>query len=370
MTRMKERQSNLELLRILCALFVLAFHLISQSDALGDLNTQNFTFSVFFHAGGRMACNVFVMIGAYFLTQKHVSFKQIFRLEFKTIAACLFVNFLMLLFQKDYYSQVAYTTKDIIFQFLPILGKPYWFIQDYIFLLLLSPLLNALLNCESIKKYLDFTIKLFLFFVVLFSFPPFFDNSIFTSDLLWFCFVYVVIGRISQNNFEFFRHKNRCLILAIAIYVLMCLATLFFDKIKADYLYAWEIRFFYISMYQNIFCFLCALFLFYYFVNVRIKSNRIINVLGRHTLGVYIVHQIPILYSNGQGWIWKDAFKVNAYFNTNLFPLYSVLVTLLVFLICVVVDYLLDFVVNIMVGSYPITHLIDKAQQCLQKPNE
>ena len=47
MTRMKERQSNLELLRILCALFVLAFHLISQSDALGDLNTQNFTFSVF-----------------------------------------------------------------------------------------------------------------------------------------------------------------------------------------------------------------------------------------------------------------------------------------------------------------------------------
>ena len=92
--------------------------------------------------------------------------------------------------------------------------------------------------------------------------------------------------------------------------------------------------------------------------------------MGRHTLGVYIVHQIPILYSNGQGWIWKDAFKVNAYFNTNLFPLYSVLVTLLVFLICVVVDYLLDFVVNIMVGSYPITHLIDKAQQCLQKPNE
>lgn len=87
MTRMKERQSNLELLRILCALFVLAFHLISQSDALGDLNTQNFTFSFFFHAGGRMACNVFVMIGAYFLTQKHVSFKQIFRLEFKTIAA-------------------------------------------------------------------------------------------------------------------------------------------------------------------------------------------------------------------------------------------------------------------------------------------
>ena len=89
---MKKRQSNLEMLRILMAMSIIAYHMIAQSDAFAYVSGANFYFSLAFHGGGRLACSVFVLIGAYFLTDKPFRTKRFLRLWLKTVCVCLAVN--------------------------------------------------------------------------------------------------------------------------------------------------------------------------------------------------------------------------------------------------------------------------------------
>ncbi len=67
--RIKVRQSNFELLRIVCMISILMFHIYTQTDAgkLEIMDGISYLFLVFVGYGGRLSCNCFVMIGAWFL---------------------------------------------------------------------------------------------------------------------------------------------------------------------------------------------------------------------------------------------------------------------------------------------------------------
>ena len=71
MTNNGMRQSNFELLRIMCMLSIIGIHVYTQTNAsrLTIDNGLNYIFIVFIAYGGRLVCNCYVMIGAWFLTE-------------------------------------------------------------------------------------------------------------------------------------------------------------------------------------------------------------------------------------------------------------------------------------------------------------
>lgn len=71
------RQSNLELLRILCIIFIIGDHFVGQS---GVIETSNLVLSFFYCAVtslSRVACSVFIIISAWFSTEKPFRIKRV-----------------------------------------------------------------------------------------------------------------------------------------------------------------------------------------------------------------------------------------------------------------------------------------------------
>ncbi|WNX85164.1 acyltransferase [Agathobaculum sp. NTUH-O15-33] len=343
----QEKQSNVELLRIIAMLFVIAYHIISQSNALDVVNSDNFVFCVVFHAGGRMACNIFVMIGAFFLVDLPFRVERITQLYIKTLFACLLVNgFILLTFPH------ITNTSLYFLQFFPIAGKPYWFIQNYIFLLVLSPFLNQILHNNKNNAYIKGLLFGALVIVALGSIPLLSTYIPFSNDLVWFVFLYCLMGYLKQHPIRILASKYTCLLIALMMYSVMCVSVLIFDHLKTMWLHAWEIRFFFVSTYQSFFSFICALCLFYFFVNIRIPTSKIINVIARHSFGIFILHQVPILYWDG--WVWKYFFKIDVQFNTPQFIPYCFFVMFAVVIMGMLIDKILNLFVIKIVGIRPV----------------
>lgn len=135
----KVRQSNFELLRILCMFGVLTSHSLM---AMYDLQTANFSFAnemrVFVMNASCLVVNCFVMISGYF------QIRQSWRGFIGLLAPCLFwatVCSSFALFNSE--CSVIEAGKNILF---PLTETELWFIKAYFALYLIAPLLNAGIN--------------------------------------------------------------------------------------------------------------------------------------------------------------------------------------------------------------------------------
>ena len=76
---------------------------------------------------------------------------------------------------------------------------------------------------------------------------------------------------------------------------------------------------------------LAALALFHFFKNLDLGSNRFINGLAGTTLGVYILHQVPVL----RDFLWNGIFRAQAHHGSAA---YTLLVIVLTFAGCAAID--------------------------------
>ena len=337
----RHKQANLELLRILCALMVIAFHMIAQSNILDNCSIGNYTFAVFFHAGGRLACSVFVIIGAYFLVDIPFHSYRILQLFVKTVITVAVIDVALFVFARDTVQSMSIV--ELVIQIFPFLGQPYWFVVAYICMLVLSPILNYIVNENRIQNYKCLLIVLSLCSVVVGSIPLIFKFSPFANDSLWFCFLYILTGELKHRGIFNIVSKWTWAFLFIVCYFSACGICLVCNQLKANWEYAWILRFFYISTYQSIFAFIAAISLFGLFLSINIsncKVSSIIEKISAHTFGIFLIHQVPLLWVNG--WIWNRVFHIQQYAYQPYFPLYCFGVLLICFFICFCVDVLLE----------------------------
>ena len=98
---MKERSSNLEILRIVAMLIIIAHHYVVNSGIvqLYDYSniTANMIFLQFFGFGGKMAINIFVLISSYFMFQYKLTWKKVLKLylEVKFYAIVIYIIFVI-----------------------------------------------------------------------------------------------------------------------------------------------------------------------------------------------------------------------------------------------------------------------------------
>ena len=88
-TSQDKRQSNIELLRILAMLFIIAYHFVYHGDVYYphvDISGFNRIFTTFLRPFGKMGVNIFVMISGYFLI---ASQKKQYTSSYPTLAADL-----------------------------------------------------------------------------------------------------------------------------------------------------------------------------------------------------------------------------------------------------------------------------------------
>ena len=139
--RKAERESGLELLRILCMVFIVADHYAGQSGAAMYDTLPNALFFSALGAGSRLGCDLFVVLGAWFLCRQPFRTRRVLGLW---LSLWLYTVPLTLICWCIPGSNVGLGT--LRWAIFPVSTQQLWFVAQYILLLLLSPVLNLILR--------------------------------------------------------------------------------------------------------------------------------------------------------------------------------------------------------------------------------
>lgn len=289
-----QRNSNIELFRILATFLVLLVHMNGYFVGL-DVKVFNFhSFpQIVIEAFSCVGVNCFILITGYFGVK--LSFHTIWKLWQSLI--CIYVPLLIF---KCIFDQPAngLCIEDIICAICPFSSRDGYFINGYIFLIIVSPFLNSYIKYHTRKHILIFTIG-----IVLFEFwvdcvcdlQTYFYNGGYSG--LHFCVIYMIGQSIKLYYKEL---KSLSPLLYFLVYVVMSASIVLLSVLKVRFTYN----------YSNIFLIVSACSLFLIFAVQKPFYNKFINTIAKCSLYVYILQ----ISSPFMGWLCKaDLYILNSF---------------------------------------------------------
>lgn len=285
-----ERQSNFELLRILCIFLIIAFHYSvhgNQSTIFSSAISANQVVSIVLGSWGLLGVNEFLFISAYFLIAKASRFSTLKLLKLLLQTAFYSLGFVIVLALTGV---ITVNQQTVVGAVLSPFNGQYWFVTAFCVLYLIHPFLNRIifrLSPHDLGKLVLVLLGLTVGYKTVYVLAPLGDFDFVVS-------LYLLMGylkRTPQNWFERHAVKGFWLttggIILFGILVSVLHESLsFLNPGQMD-----RLRF--ISRYSPLMV-LDAVFLFYLFKNFELKENRVINNLSRAGLGVYLFHENPI----------------------------------------------------------------------------
>ncbi len=326
----KERNANIELLRILAMIMVIVLHNLAGSGALYEQSGFRYQFYWWMEALCICAVDVFVLISAYFLINATFNLQNVFRIIAITLVFSVPLSFLSVKLSGN-----SISTLSCIKNFFPILTKKFWFVNAYLAMYLLSPFLNKLLRNLDREQ---FTILLWIEIGMMILRPTLFPKvwaQDMTAGLSVFFFIslYCIAAWIRLYASSWTINPAHCILLYMITSFLLVVvkAVLMHFDISEDT----ASRYY---SYDSFFVVIQALALFLAFLHTKPCNGRkakIINSIARYSFAAYIIH-----YSLNSV-LWRQILHIDRYVGSMpIGPLDIVLSSVLVFLICCFLDLL------------------------------
>lgn len=289
-TLKKERKSNIELLRIVSMCLIIYHHFALYSGILEEQEiNKTLIFGILGGIGGKIGVACYILITGYFGVGKEFNTKKIFKLCLQTF--CYSVGF-GLFFRIT--GMVELNKIDTVKTFFPLVYNRYWFITSYVYLMILTPFINKLLNGLKRQDYKKVIIIMTIFFVVV---PTIFYSSEMIGGsnpligTVLFVYLYMVGGYINLYGLKYFENRKiKNIILIFLGYIIIIFIALIGKKIQ-QYNVLWNNLFGYYREVNSIFILVPSISLFYIFKEIDIGCNKIINYIAGLSLGVYFLHE-------------------------------------------------------------------------------
>ena len=319
------RNSNIELFRIITMLMIIAHHYVVNSGLyhLMSENPLNFNsyFLYLFGMWGKTGINCFILITGYYMCQSQITGKKFIKLLFEI---CFYNAIIYLMFVLT--GIIEYDFKICIIQIIPFKNIGSGFISAYILFYLFIPYLNTLINNINKKQHI-LIIALSLFIYTIWYMSPF---DVKYNYISWFIVIYFIASFIRiypykiYKNFIFWKYM-----LCISIFI-SCFSVIYnlHNNILPYKL---------VSDSNAIMAVITSLSAFMYFVNLKIKQNKLINILAMSIFGVLLIHANSDTMRN---WLWKDILHNIQYFNNTLLCLHALTSVIVVFVTCSFIDLL------------------------------
>lgn len=269
----KQRDLNFELLRVLSIISIVFGHLsrigpdiINPFALLGDVNC-------------------FVLISGYFMVCGKFKAIRFVRLAIETVFYCFIISLLFGIFSYLHYIYDGFNfnvgVADLVksaFPFGPH-SYSYWFINKFLALLLLQPVLSLLVKHLTRKQYKYLLIVLLLLnttFVSFFPFATLFDNG---WSLPWFVTLFLIGGYVRLYK-PFSNVHNWWLYWLISGVIMILAYRYMYNWFKVDY-NQW---FFFFKSF--------SLFMFIRQISISPKSvlGKITKFIAPNVLSIYLIH--------------------------------------------------------------------------------
>ena len=171
----KEHNCGIDLLRLLLMFMVCILHVLGQGGVLANSPIGSTRYSVFWFIEIFSYCAVdaFALISGYIATNKPLKYEKLVNMWFQVFFYSFVITIFFVLVNKAGNIGVC----GIIENAFPITFEKYWYMTAYFLLFLAMPILNGFL----FKLSKDTAKKVFIIFVILFSFIGLITDAFKTS---------------------------------------------------------------------------------------------------------------------------------------------------------------------------------------------
>lgn len=356
---LSKRNSNFELMRIISMLMIILWHVIMHGNILNNCPRESLNI-VFYFLQFLLVVHVnsFVMVSGYF--QSTLKFKM--SKFIKNVNLCWFYRIFILI--TLIILRVWQPTNLEIFQNIFIFDlNVYWFMDIFIFLYGISPFLNKLLEKFNRLDFKKFLIVLF----ILFSIVPYvtghkaYSNSGYT--LCNFIFIYSIGAYLRQYSFfenEKLKKYSKSKIRLILLISFLILGTINFVITKSSFkltpnnafLTEYANYIIYSSLlYSNPIVILQTVSYFLFFQSLSFQ-NKFINKISSLVIGVYLIHDHPVIRGNLYHWLKIDGRVIYSF----KFIFYVAFCVILIFVVCAFIEWLrqvlFKFIANLKISKW------------------
>ena len=331
---LKERNTNLDLLRIFSMFLIVFLHSIDHSGVLEQAETcGNVTYYYVRLTYGlcQVCVNIYVMLSGYFLVESKFRLHKLVTLWMQAAFYAFALKLIFMLSGLDDFSLIS-----LAGCFFPILTGRYWFLTIYVGMYLVSPFLNILIRAMTRQQHGILNLCLFGLFSVWSSLHPAIAgmNSGGGWGLAWFVVLYLAAAWFRlyyEPGSRPVKWFAGYLLIPAVIAGLQLLNRQLGIGLISSILRNW-------FRYDSAPVYLMTVFLFVGFLNIRTtgkRASRLICTVAPLTLGVYLIHA----HANVSPWLW-DRLSLPEKMDGLVFPVIQMVSVLAIFAVCSFIDIL------------------------------
>ena len=272
MSEMKQRNSNVELLRIVAMCMIIDVHYFGNCNAatLAVPGTGNWIVFQVLESLGICGVNLFVLITGFFsVNQYEIKIRKMVNL-LVDIAFWGGVGYLLSMIV----GWKGFDAKSLIKTVFPILFGGRWFVKAYLILSCLIPFINLVIHSITKKSFQKLLLILFLLFSVWPSFLPNPPVDDYGYGFVHFIVLYLIAAYI-RLYLNVYPPKWTCLLGFVCATAMVIVCSMMGVG------YAWA--------YNFVLVIAGAASLFLWFIQLDIRSKAI-NVLASCAFGVFLIH--------------------------------------------------------------------------------
>lgn len=325
-----KRESIFEVLRTLAMFFIVVYHCLTHGvgggygfNTVHTVSFSNLLFSDFMLVYCSIAVNLYVMISGYFLVDLNFKLSRVVRTWTNAAFYSCVITVLFMAIQLKPFNVIV-----LVKSFLPLSTDAYWFVTQYIGLLILSPFLSIIARQISYRQYIFLLIGgAFLCLSIIPDFPLGKRFHVAHGNSVWsFAYLFFIAGFIKHHV----KKLNTARLLAMIILVTIVL--LAYEIILGYQGESIRLRW----LDYNGIPFILSVLVFLLVRQLQVPENRFWNVLAKmapYTFGVYLIHDHLLV----RDWLWMKV-SLTTYVDHWSFPLIVIGLCVGIFVVCALID--------------------------------
>jgi surface polysaccharide O-acyltransferase-like enzyme len=335
----KERNSTIEVYRILAMVAIVGYHYGVHGGVLGGADSGGSErILVGFSSMGKWGVDVFVLIGAYFMSQASVRSRRTFRWRgLRSILIQVWSTSWIILIAALLWLPGGVEGDMIWDALFPVTSEFYWFVTVYVMLMILSPFINILVKAMNRRQHVTLIGILFVAWSVMSLIP---DVKLGANSLAWFVELYLIAAYIAKYPLRGNAKAwgAAAVVLAAAVPISALLA---FDVSLANPELGIDPELMR-SQYAP-FVALSAIAGLVAVTKMRPRTSPAINTIAGATFGVYLISDNAIL----RPVIWEDwVGTIDAAKDPATLPLHALVFTIVVYVAATLIELVRDRLVQ------------------------
>lgn len=319
----KQRNSNLELYRIIVMLLIVCHHYVVNSEVshlmrADELCVRSIFFNIF-GAWGKTGINCFVLITGYFMCMSNITWRKYLKLYLEIKLYRFSIWFVLILLGMSKFSTI-----ELFQALLPFRSVTTSFTNCFMAFLLFIPFMNILV--KNINRTQHVLLIFFLLWIYTFLGMC---NVVNYNYLNWFCTLYCISSYIRFYGLPYNNSQLKwgcATIIILLISIASIFSPLMFNKTP---------NYFFVADSNHILALILSISSFMWFKNLKIKQNRFINMVAASTFGVFLIHTRG---EEMRHWLWYDLIKTGAHYNDQYYWAYALSCVFAIFAVCSIID--------------------------------